>query len=772
MAERVALSPWNGAVGRWLAPLRRLGAIRWRGGRRRRRRDRSRRLRLYHLILAAITISAFAAVRVWDPPPAEALRLQVFDLYQRLKPRVATPQPVVVIDIDDASLREIGQWPWPRTVLADLVQRLARAGAVVIAFDVIFPESDRLSPKDLAERLPGLDEVAREALRRQPGNDDVFAETLRRTRVVLAQAPTGRRMSAGGEAPRQRIRKSAVAEIGGNPRPYLLTFEEVVRNLQPLEQAATGLGSIALSPEADGVARRVPLLVNAAGDLLPSLTIEMLRVATGRSAIGVRVNEAGIDSIIVGQIAIPTDSFARKWVHFAPTRPDRYLSARDVLAGQVGPERIAGRLVIVGTSAISLGDIKATPVSPLLPGVEVHAQLLETILSQSNLDRPNYALGAELSLIVVSCAIILILSAFTGALATLLVGALAGAAMVGGSWYLYADQGLLLDVAFPAVAGFTVYGLLVYTKYMREESSRRTVRTAFQQYLAPELIDRLADHPDQLRLGGEIKELTVLFSDMRGFTSISERRSAEELTRLLNRVLTCMGDAVLRHGGTIDKYIGDCAMAFWNAPLDEPQHARRACLAALDIVKGIADLNRELAAEEGADSRAARLAVGVGINTGEACVGNMGSTHRFNYSVLGDAVNLSSRLEGQTKFYGCPIVVGEHTAQQASDLALLEIDLLRVKGKEQPARVFALLGDATIRQSPDFLALAADHAVLIAAYRAREWDEAIARLAACRGKATSLPLTRVYDIYEDRLAAFAREAPVADWDGVFEALQK
>ncbi len=742
-----------------------------RAARTRRRRGPRRRLRLRHVLLAVLALIGFVGLRIWDPAPVAALRLQGFDLYQRIKPRPYTPQPVVIVDIDDESLKEFGQWPWPRTLIGALITQLGRLGAVVIAFDVVFAEPDRLSPATLADQLPGLDETARAALRAEPSNDDVLAQAMRRTRVILAQAPVGNTKLAEGVTV-GRARKTAVAEIGGNPRPFLLTFDGLLRNLPPLEQAAVGIGSIAVSPEADGVARRVPILVNVGGDLLPSITVEMLRIAAGRSAIAVRTNEAGVDSLVIGNIAVPTDSFARKWVHFAPPNPARYVSAKDVIAGRVGQERIAGRLVIVGASATSLGDIKATPVSPSMPGVEVHAQLLETILSQSNLVLPNYALGAELVLSALATTIIVAFSAFTGALATLFVGATVATALIAGSWYLYTTESLLIDVAYPAVAGFAVYSLVVYTKYLREESGQRMIRSAFQQYLAPELIERLAEHPEQLRLGGEIRELTIMFSDVRGFTTISENLNAEELTTLVNRVLTCKSNAILRHQGTIDKYIGDSVMAFWNAPLEDASHSRHACLAALDIVRDIVTLNEALAAEAQGDQPPRKIVVGVGLNTGETCVGNMGSTQRFNYSVLGDAVNLSSRLEGQTKFYGCPIIAGETTSTHAADLAFVELDLIRVKGKERPSRIFALLGGPELRASDEFGRLARDHGAMIEHYRARRFDRARAMLETCRAARGNMPLARVYDVYAERIAAFEREAPDPAWDGVYEALQK
>lgn len=740
--------------------------------RRRERGERKRRFRLslFGHVVPFAALCALVLARIWDPLPVAALRLQVFDLFQRIAPRETGALPVLIVDIDDESLAEIGQWPWPRTVLADLATRLFRMGAVVVAFDMIFAEPDRMSPGLLADLLPGLDDNTRSLLKKMPSNDSRFAGMMRRSRVVLAQAPDARPI---GDLDKSKPVKTAIAEIGGSPKPFLLTYQGMIRNLPELERMAKGLGSITLSPEADGIARRVPLIVNAGGHIVPSLTVEMLRVATGQRAIAVKTNKAGVDSIVVAGVAIPTDRHARKWVHFAVPDPARYVSAKDVLGAKVRPDRVKGKLVIVGTSATALGDIRATPVSSGMPGVEVHAQLLETILAKSDLVRPNYALGAELVLLAFTGLMIIVFTPLAGARWTLFVGAVVQAGLGFGSWYLYATERILLDVAYSAVGVFGIYGLIAYTKYIREEGSRKTIRRAFSQYLAPAVIERLANDPDQLRLGGEIRDMTIMFGDVQGFTTISERLSAEQLTSLMNRVLTRMTGPILDYQGTIDKYIGDSVMAFWNAPLADAEHASHACGAALDMQREIRALNEELTQEaEAAGTEPSAIAIRIGLNSGECNVGNLGSEQHFNYSALGDTVNLSSRLEGQAKFYGCPIVVGQNTAAAANGFAFLELDLIRVKGKLKPSRVFALLGDGALHDDETFLALAKVHDEMIRAYRAADWATASEKLAWCREHGGGLPLARLYDIYAERLASHPAVTDAAQWDGIYEALEK
>ena len=733
------------------------------------------RLGARHFAIAGVLLALFVGLRIWDPAPVEALRLQVFDFYQRIQPRVASAQPVVIVDIDDTSLAEIGQWPWPRNVIAELTDRLFRLRAAVVAFDVIFAEPDRMSPHLVAQRFPTLGNEAAAALRTLPSYDAVFADSLRKGRVVLAQAPVGRD-GVGNNRPPQR--KAAMAEVGGDPRPFLISFGGMLRNMEPLEQAAKGLGSVTFAPEADGIARRVPLVVRVGNEIVPSLTAEILRVATGQTTLVVRSNIAGIDSIIVGGVAIPTDNYARKWVYFAPPDPARYISARDILQGVVPPERIAGKLVVVGTSATALGDIKATPVSPAMPGVEVHAQLLETILSGSGLIRPNYALGAELVVLVAAGLIIAVLTAFGGALATLAFGAVAASGMGAGSWYLYARHGVLIDVAFAAVGSIAVYTVLVWARYVREESERKSVRRAMSQYLSPALVDQLAADPSRLVLGGELRTMTFLFSDIRGFTSISERYKSDptSLTRLINRFMTPMTDVILARSGTIDKYIGDCIMAFWNAPLPDAAHATHALEAALDMSQALAILNAELRAEAGAgvsdvgSAAPIELQIGIGINTGDCVVGNMGSRQRFDYSVLGDAVNLASRLESQSKAYGVVTVIGEATAAQAGDFPMIELDLIAVKGKTEPVRIFTLLGDRSRLASREFQELRDRHGRMLTAYRTRDWGSARALLADCRASAPELG--SLYDLYRARIDAFEASPPGPDWQGVYIAESK
>jgi adenylate cyclase len=710
------------------------------------------------------------AVRIWDPFPVESLRLKFFDTFQRIQPRVATGYPVVVVDIVEASLASYGQWPWSRIIIANLIESIFRSGAVVLGFDVVFAEPDRTSPGMVAKNIKGLSHEMVEQLKKLPSNDMIMANMLGRARVILGQVAASK--ADTGFRPGNRI-KIPVAEVGGDPRPYLNKFKSLVPNLDILEQAASGRGLLALVSELDGVVRRVPAVFLVDNVIRPSLVIEMMRVATGGNAYAIKSNNAGIKSIVVGRTKIPTDGQGRIWVHYAKHNPLRYLSAKKVLDGTAPLNRLKGKLVLIGTSAPGLFDVKATPITGLMPGVEVHAQLLETILARSNLSRPNYVLGAELLGLLVTGLIIIVLLPMVGAWWTLLVGGVLGTTLMGGGWYLYAKEQILLDFSYTAVSAFLMYTLLNFLSYAREEAGRQQIKNAFSRYMSPEVVTQLAEDPSKLVLGGQNRDMTLLFSDVQGFTSISEKYNAEGLTSLVNKILSPLTEAVLMTGGTVDKYMGDSIMAFWNAPLDDADHARHACLAALGICAAIAPLNEVLAADAcEMGHEYTPIKVGVGVNSGICCVGNMGSDLRFDYSVLGDTVNTAARLEGQTRTYRVANVIGETSMSKAPGLAFLELDLVRVVGKTQPVRIFTLLGDETYEESAEFQKLALAHQEMIGAYRALRWGDAMRALNISRSYNSGLELGKFYDLMEERITEFMGNPPATGWDAVYEATSK
>jgi adenylate cyclase len=433
---------------------------------------------------------------------------------------------------------------------------------------------------------------------------------------------------------------------------------------------------------------------------------------------------------------------------------------------------VEGRIAIVGTSAAGLLDIRATPLNPATPGVEVHAQAIEQVAAGTYLLRPDFSDSVEHLFVVVLCAFVILMVPRIGAAWAGAIGFGGAILAVGLAWMAFARFGWLIDPVSPALAIAFVFTVTTLVVYFRTERERRQVRSAFGRYLAPALVERLASDPSRLKLGGEMRPMTLLFSDIRGFTTISEKFDAEGLTTFMNRYLTPMTDAILAQGGTVDKYMGDAIMAFWNAPLDEPNHARSACATALAMLERLGRLNAELAAEAQQAGRAHEpIAIGIGLNTAVCCVGNMGSQQRFDYSVLGDGVNLASRIEGQTKIYGIATLIGEETRSLAPEFAALEVDLIRVKGKTAPSRVYTLLGGPDHAKTDAFRALEAMQAGFLVAYRAAQWEAAERALAQVRA-AGGEELARLCDAYAERIAAFRKNPPPAGWDGVYVAETK
>jgi adenylate cyclase len=468
---------------------------------------------------------------------------------------------------------------------------------------------------------------------------------------------------------------------------------------------------------------------------------------------------------------MPTDQNSQLWIYFAHYDPSLYVSAKDVLDGRVPASRFERRLVLIGTSAVGLHDIRTTPIDPDLPGVDMHAQVLENILTHSTLARPNYAIGAELATAVVFSLVIIALAPILGAAMMLVMGGIVAAMLAAGSWYFFTQQHILLDASYPLLSSFFIYLALTFINYFREQMQRRRIRFAFGQYLAPSLVEQLAHSHETLVLGGEEREMTILFSDVRGFTTISEiyKDDPQGLTSLMNHFLTPMTNAIIDHKGTIDKYIGDAIMAFWNAPLHDPAQETDACEAALEMLRRVKTLNQQREQESAhGGHRFIPIKVGIGINTGRCVVGNMGSDLRFNYSVLGDTVNLASRLEGQSKTYGVPIIIGAKTAQAARDkFAVLELDCITVKGKTEPETIFTVLGRADVARSERFDRLRQAIEEMLARYRGRDFAGAAEAIHQCRAADDGFDLEGLFDLYAERIDDFRREPPPEDWNGVF-----
>ncbi|MEX2407726.1 MAG: adenylate/guanylate cyclase domain-containing protein, partial [Rhodovibrionaceae bacterium] len=590
-----------------------------------------------------------------------------------------------------------------RRTLAELLQRLSDYGAAVVAFDLIFAEPDRTSPAAMADQLEGEIDSPEltEELRRLPDHDQLFSRALSRTTAVTGYVLTTE--NNGG----QPSEKWGTGFAGDSPLPFLTAYRGAVTSLPELVDAAAGNGHLNALPDIDGVIRRVMLLSRLGDKVYPSLSMEALRTVQGASTYLVKSSNAsgveslgastGVVSMKVGGLEVPTDPEGGYWIHYTGHRPERFVSASEVLAGNAPAELLSGHIVIIGSSAAGLKDQRPTPLDPAAPGVEIHAEALEQMILGISLLRPDWAIGAEFIFILVLGALLILIQPWLGAFYSAMLGAVAMVTAATGSVYAFLAQSLLFDPVIPSLSVLAVFLSAAFVSFLRTEHDRNQIRSAFGHYLAPELVKRLADNPGTLTLGGETRDISILFADIRGFTTICEGLTPAEITTLINRFLTPMSEAVLTHKGTIDKYVGDQIMAFWNAPLDDPEHARNAFQAALDMRQALVELNGERRQEVEEGETFLPLRMGVGINSGPTLVGNMGSKQRFNYSALGDPVNEASRIEGQTKTYGVDILVSElslNAANQeggdagAARFAALEVDRVRLVGLQRPSRLY------------------------------------------------------------------------------------
>ena len=679
--------------------------------------------RMAALLFGAAVVAGLVVLRAADPYAVRVARETTFDVFQQIRPRPAPDNlPVRIVDIDEASLAAIGQWPWSRRDMASITSRLAELGAATVAFDVLFSEADRLSPLAVTGR--GAD------------YDAEFAAALSAAPSVLAMS----RSVAGSPPP---AAKAGFAVTGADILPVLPSLDGVAAPLPILADAAVGLGVASLDREGAGVARRLPLLWSGGTSLLPTLSIEALRVAQGASTLVALGDAAGAGTVAglrVGEFEVPTGPSGDLWLYYRSLPPSTYVPAAQLLADDyrnLAP-LLSGHIVLVGASAAGLLDIRASPLGEAVPGVSIHLQALEQMLTGTYLQRADWVGGLELLLIAVSGLAVVLVLLLTGPLVGLLFSLAIAALATAGSWLAFSRFGLLLDPSFALFTALVSYAAMAFFQFAVTDADKRRIRRAFAHYVEPSLLTQIEANAGLLQLGGDMRELTVMFSDVRNFTALSERTAPAELVAILNRLFAGLGAAIIAHQGTIDKFMGDAIMAFWNAPVDVPRHARHACEAALDMRAALRSLNAQQASVE-------PIAIGIGISTGPALVGNMGFEARFDYSCIGDTVNVASRLEGACKTVCYDILVTAETRAAAPELAFLAGGAIGLKGVSQPEPIHLLVGDEGMAETEAFRALVTAHDRLLEGLAAGSgWE---ASLETCRELAIAVD-ARLVDFYE------------------------
>ena len=626
--------------------------------------------------IVLITVLVGVGLRVYDVEPLKILRLNTFDYYQKIQPRTVTSNHFVVVEITEQDLKEYGQWPWNRNLIAQIHQRIINQKANTVQYNILFSESDRLNASSFVDSQSLTDDV-KEKLLLIPDNDQVLAQYFNVGDAVLMY-------SVKNSATDGKIKKPNIMYKGSDPTGWLYNFLGVVNNLPIFLDSAKGVGVNIMIPSIDGTVRSQPLLVNTDQGIVPAQILETLRVVMNGRAYKVITAQDGVKEIYLNrQFVIRPDANAMININFAEAKTIPTMSVTDLMTKDID---LTNKIIIVGLNAAGLSTLKDTPLG-LMTDMQISVQAMDTIATKTSLQRDSninlLEIGITSFLLLILLVIVPRLNVFwTAGILFLSVGSVTYA-----SWHMYSKMFTLVDASWPILILSITWAHLAFNNFAVQSRLRQQIKKQFEHYLAPDMVAKLQKDPALLKLGGETRTMTFMFSDIRGFTPISEKYKGNPagLTKLINRFLTRMTDIIISNGGTIDKFMGDCIMAFWNAPLDMKDHANRAVKSAVEMQKELKQLNKELKKE-----KLPEINIGIGINTGEALVGNMGSEQRFDYSVIGDDVNLASRLESSSKELGSTLVIGEKTKIKTQGYKYKSLGTIKVKGKSEKIKVYTI----------------------------------------------------------------------------------
>ena len=620
-------------------------------------------------------------VRIDNSDTVKTLRYKTWDHFQYVHPRSTLSDSVTVVNITEADLKKYGQWPWPRHVMAMLHAKIGDAGAILVNYNILFAEPDRMSGVEYLKSMPMANELRQQLGEVLLDTDAIFSMVLKESRRAVLM------MSVKNKADKNLPSATQVIEKG-NVKPWLYEFEAIVSPHPKLSAGAIGMGVNVTSPEPDAVVRKMPVLIRINNKIYPSMILENVRLLNGSKRIKVIAKEHGIDEVLVSKDAgIPVNHNAEMYINYADPSMYVNLSASDILTDKFNENKIKDRIVVVGLDAAGLSVLKYTP-HGLTTDQMISAQALDTLLTGKYLFRAPQADTYEIVFLAFLLLLLIIVLPRTSVLLAVPLLFFVEMGIAYGAFMAYANKGFLIDPSWIMLSVFLIWSHSVYNNFATQSRLRQQIKKQFEHYLDPRMVKKLQKDPSLLKLGGETRHMTFLFCDIRGFTPISEqyKDNPAELTKLINRFLTRMTNVIIANGGTVDKFMGDCIMAFWNAPLKTKDHQMLAVLTASQMQSELAMLNEQLTAEG-----LPNINIGIGINSGEALVGNMGSDQRFDYSVIGDPVNLAARLESASKTLGHTLIVGEDTKKVIDDKFPFEfVDSITVKGKTEPVNVYTL----------------------------------------------------------------------------------
>jgi hypothetical protein len=705
-------------------------------------------------VFIAVFISIFlSALYIFSPGILRSFDDRMRDAYFLYRGEMPNGGSVVIVDIDEASLRALGQWPWSRDKLSKIIENLTSAGVAVIGIDAVFAEEDRASPSLIAKKL-NLKENLQDY-------DLQFANTLANSPVIL-----GYGFDLVDKDGDKRAPKIPAILIEKNKKEdFAIKALGATLNIEPIQNAGYSSGFFNVIPDSSGMIRSVPLVISFDDVLYPSLALEIARVVSGEKKIFINYDELGIENISIGQTVIPTDVIGGITVNYrGGFKNFKYLSAKDIYDGEFNADEVEGKIVLIGTSAIGLYDLRTTPFDSAFAGVEVHANAIDNILSGDFIYKPSYADGVTVILVVFSSFLIVFSVTSMNFYGKILTFFAASFLYVWGSYYALFHEGIILNILFPLAAISLAFVTTLAFDYFYSIKSERAIRAKFASKVSKSVMDDILKNTNGNELSIKNKEVTIFFSDIRGFTSISEKLGAKELIALLNRYMQPMSEIIIKNQGTIDKFIGDAVMAYWNAPLDTQNHADLAVKSALEQFEALKILNSQLEKEN-----LPQISIGIGINTGEVIVGEMGCEIRSDYTVIGDAINLGSRLESLCKFYGSNLNISNFTKERLKEKYIFRfLDLIRVKGKNEPVEIWRVLGYGEAQSELKKELEIYDKA--IALYKKAKFLEALEIFKELEIKANKQD-KKIYEIYIARCEQFIRTPP-SDFDGVFDHATK